>query len=102
MVLFQIEGLGMPSCEIHECLCRLFLCRGYSWVHRFMDGPSKFLGVRHRNLFHDAHTALMLWAVSGDFKAFEASLLHLMLDKGLISPKLIWLLRVLGDGNECG
>jgi len=64
-----------------------------------MDSPSKFLGVRHRNLFHDTHTASMLWAVSGDFKAFEASILHSMLDKGLISPKLVWLLHALGDGK---
>jgi len=44
----------------------------------------------------------MLWAVSGDFKAFEASILHLMLDKGLINPKLIWFLQSLGNGNERG
>jgi hypothetical protein len=62
-----------------------------------MDHPSRVLGRRHRRLRHDYFMPFLLWAFSGDFKAFEASILHLMLDKGHISPSLIKIIHALGD-----
>jgi hypothetical protein len=88
---------NLPNREIHEYLCRLLLGEGYRWVHRFMDRPSRVLGKGHRKFFHDNHTPFLLWAFSGDFKAFEASTLHILLDRGLISPSLIKIIHALGD-----
>jgi len=64
-----------------------------------MDGPCRVLGKRHRRLFHDYWTPFLVWAFSGDFKAFEASALHIMLDRGHISPSLVTVMRMLGCGK---
>jgi len=49
--------------------------------------------------FHDYWTPFLVWAFSGNFKAFEASALHIMLDRGHISPSLVTVMRVLGGGK---
>lgn len=70
----------MPSHKLHRLLDRVVLGREYPWVHKLMDSPALLLGKKHRVLFHDPQTALLIALLSCDPKAGLSCLLHQWLD----------------------
>lgn len=71
----------MPTREVHRKVDRLILGEEFPEVHRIKDLPAKFLGAKHRRLFHDVDTAVLLGAIYGP-KAFLSALLHDLADHG--------------------
>jgi len=85
----------MPSRKLHEQLCKFVLGRGYAEVHRFMDYPSRWLGKRHRQLFHDLKGCVLAWLLTGDYKGFLAAYLHILLDNEVINPEVAKLFKMI-------
>jgi len=79
----------LPDRKTHEELTRRLLGRGYGEVHAIKDAPAKFLGARHRRLFHDHYTNIMLGAMYGP-QAFVAGELHDLLDVVSTEAKRRW------------
>jgi len=50
----------MPSRKVHEMIDQLLFGKKFTHVHRLKDFPSKFLGSRHRILFHDIETDMLI------------------------------------------
>jgi len=71
----------MPSHKVHRLIDRLVLGKEYDFVHKLMDLPALVLGEKHRVLFHDPATALLIAVATGDAKAGAACLLHQITDK---------------------
>jgi len=70
----------MPSRKVHKLIDRLLLGREYEYVHKFKDYPSKFLGPRHRVLFHDLLTDVAIGLLTRDPKALASAVLHDLTD----------------------
>jgi len=71
----------VPNRQTHEALDKLVLGKKYTNVHKILDLPSLWLGERHRLLFHDEVTAMLIgFLVDGNGGAMSA-LLHVLLDK---------------------
>lgn len=71
----------MPNRQTHEALDKLVLGKKYTNVHKILDLPSLWLGERHRLLFHDEATAMLIgFLVDGNGGAVSA-LLHVLLDR---------------------
>jgi len=68
----------MASLKEHKKLTKLILGDDYEKVHKFMDFPQKFLGTKHRKLFHDTKTAFLLALLNPNWG--YAALLHVWLD----------------------
>jgi len=64
---------------VHKLLDLLVLGKKLGYVHRFKDAPYKVLGRKHRVLFHDHATNLMLGLLFGR-EAFISGELHDLLD----------------------
>jgi len=65
----------LPSRRVHNLVDKALLGRSYDSVHRAIDQPYKYLGKRHRILFHDPLTATL---ASGGKPA--PATLHILLD----------------------
>jgi hypothetical protein len=73
----------VPSWKVHRLVDKIILGREYPEVHRALDLPYIWLGPRHRILFHDPASAMLLgYAVAGPGGALSA-LLHITLDREL-------------------
>jgi len=70
----------LPRREKHKTLCESLLGDGYEDVHRWMDAPSKKLGVKHRRVRHSVLDAIMVGLTTGDPLAGVAALLHIWQD----------------------
>jgi len=72
----------LPGPEVHVYIDKLFLGKSYWKIHREMDKPIKFLGRRHRLLFHDPVSAMAIASrlYPGDPRARRAALLHITFD----------------------
>ncbi len=70
----------MPSHDIHKMVDRIVLGREYEHVHKWMDEPVKWLGVKHRMCRHNPLILLMRFGISDDF---VAAMLHLYTDWGI-------------------
>jgi len=62
---------------------KLFLRRSYPQVHKFLDLPHLWMGERHRQLFHEPCTAMMIGYLLGGPEGGISALLHVLLDKAL-------------------
>jgi hypothetical protein len=73
----------LPKFVVHAYVSRLFFGKSYWKVHREMDRPFKYLGRRHRILFHDFSSAYAIASelYPGDFNAVQAAWLHIHLDE---------------------
>ncbi len=81
LALKYLSGEQLHDRRTHEQLCRALLGDEYGYVHRFKDRPARYLGKRHRILFHDNATNIALALVSRDPKVYVAGLLHDLLDR---------------------
>jgi len=70
----------MPSHRVHRAIDRLVLGRELPHVHRFKDKPYKVLGRRHRVVFHDPDTNIILGLLFGP-EAMVSGFLHDLADQ---------------------
>ena len=78
----------MPSHRVHREITRLLLGKPHSKVHRAIDFPYKFLGRKHRVLFHDPFTSVLVArAASKEKGASLAAILHVLTD--LVIPSRV-------------
>jgi hypothetical protein len=72
----------LPSLRVHEYFDRVLFKKSYRKIHRAMDGPVKFFGKRHRELFHDSAWAYAIASrlYPNDPHAVLAALAHIKLD----------------------
>lgn len=71
----------MPERRIHNYTTKLLLGKTFDEVHRVLDGPVKFLGRKHRVLYHEpAEAALIGYEIAG-FEGALAALLHVTVDE---------------------
>jgi hypothetical protein len=52
------------------------LGNGYKEIHRAIDKPYAYLGGKHRVLFHDKLTPLIIYLLTGDEKKMLAAISH--------------------------
>lgn len=76
----------MPDRYTHKKLSKLLLGNDCNATHAAIDYPFRFLGRRHRVLFHDPLTAVFIGYVMDDYKGIASALLHLVAD-AYIKPK---------------
>ena len=69
----------MPRREVHEMIDQLLFGKKFTHVHMLKDFPSKFLGARHRVLFHDNMTNLLIGMRYGS-EALLSAYLHDLVD----------------------
>ncbi|MGD0424724.1 MAG: hypothetical protein ABSA92_14895 [Candidatus Bathyarchaeia archaeon] len=71
----------MPSHRVHKEITRWLLGKPHAKVHRAIDYPYKFLGPKHRILFHDPVTSVLVAkAASREKGAGKAAILHVLTD----------------------
>lgn len=80
LALKYLGGEPLHDLKTHEQLCKILLGDEYTHIHKFKDRPAKYLGKRHRILFHDNATNMALALFSRDPKVYAAALLHDLLD----------------------
>ncbi len=71
----------MPERYVHEKISRILLGKKYSEVHKIIDYPVKYLGRKHRILFHDILTASLIGFSIYGYNGALAGILHLITDK---------------------
>lgn len=69
----------MPSRKVHEWFDKLILGKKTN-VHKLMDYPAKFLGKKHRVLFHGPEVPLFFLSLGKNDEAIS-SIGHILLDK---------------------
>jgi len=77
----------------HNGLCRLVLGNSCNMVNSVLDFPSKFLGPKHRVLFHDPVTATLLGVMcdgKNPVRGAVAGLLHIGSDWFFSGMKKTW------------
>jgi len=72
--------------KYHRKLTKLLLGSDYNHVHKLLDFPFLWLGKKHRKLFHDPITPVLIGFILKDKKAYDAANLHIFSD--LISSEL--------------
>jgi hypothetical protein len=76
----------MPSRRVHTKLSEALLGDGCNATHAVIDYPYRFLGRRHRILFHDPLSAMLLGYLADGKKGVVSALMHLVEDK-YIKPR---------------
>jgi hypothetical protein len=71
----------MPSHRVHRAITTWVLGKHHGKVHKAIDYPYKFLGSKHRILFHDPLTSVLVArVVSKEKDASSAAILHVLTD----------------------
>ena len=72
----------MPSHRIHCYVDRMLFGRSFWKLHREIDMPYLFLGRKHRVLFHDGFSSVIIarGLYPGDQEAETAALVHCHID----------------------
>jgi len=78
----------MPDRRFHEMVTRRLLGKPYSEVHKLKDMPASVLGYKHRMLFHDELSNLIIALTHEDpLEAYLACVIHDVLDKAFTRAK---------------
>ncbi|MEM5835590.1 MAG: hypothetical protein QW040_01205 [Candidatus Aenigmatarchaeota archaeon] len=70
----------MPSRYIHKKISKTFINNSCEKTNRAIDYPVKILGKKHRILFHDPISALIVGFVCDGVEGVASALLHLATD----------------------
>ncbi len=73
----------MPDRTAHKKFSKLLLGDDCNATHAAIDYPYRFLGRRHRVLFHDPLSAAFIGYFMDGYKGLASALLHLAADKYL-------------------
>ncbi|MDI6798472.1 MAG: hypothetical protein QMD12_00510 [Candidatus Aenigmarchaeota archaeon] len=70
----------MPNRNIHKKISRAIVNDSCERVHYLIDLPYKFLGRKHRILFHDPISAVIVGYLTGGKKGTISALTHIATD----------------------
>ncbi|MEM7821597.1 MAG: hypothetical protein QXX38_02165 [Candidatus Aenigmatarchaeota archaeon] len=70
----------MPSRYLHKKFSKFLVEDECEKTHKAIDYPVKFLGRRHRILFHDPISAVAIGLLANSYKGVCAGLSHIFLD----------------------
>jgi uncharacterized metal-binding protein len=70
----------MPSGKTHEKISKILVGDSCKNVHYLMDLPYKFLGRKHRMLFHDPLSGIVIGYLAGGEKGVVSALAHIATD----------------------
>jgi len=71
----------MPDREIHRYISTLFTGKSHDEIHKVLDGPVKFLGRKHRVLFHNPTEAAMIGYRLAGVEGALVALMHVTVDQ---------------------
>lgn len=70
----------MPSRYIHKQISKILVKKECDRTHKIIDYPVKFLKAKHRILFHDPLSAMIIGFLADGRKGVYAGLLHMATD----------------------
>ena len=72
----------MPSHRVHNFVDRQMFGKSYWQLHRNLDLPYLFMGRKHRVLFHDGFSSVLIARrlYPGDSRAEQAAIVHCQID----------------------
>jgi hypothetical protein len=70
----------MPGREVHKKLSEALLDDDCDSTHAAIDYPFRFLGRRHRILFHDPISSAVLGYMADGYKGVVSAMMHLVED----------------------
>jgi len=79
----------MPSSYIHKKISKILVGKDCKLTHKIIDYPVRFLGKKHRILFHDPVSALMIGLISDGYTGMISGLLHLATDRCCSKYKIV-------------
>ena len=85
----------MPDRATHKKFSKLLLGDDCNATHAAIDYPFRFLGRKHRVLFHDPLSAVLIGYFMDDYKGVASAVLHLAADEYLKPRRAKPLMKVL-------
>jgi hypothetical protein len=79
----------VPSRYTHRKISKILTGKSCESTHNLIDYPVRFLGKKHRILFHDPISALAIGFLSDGLKGSISALAHLALDEAYSKNKLL-------------
>jgi len=79
----------MPSNHTHKKISKLLLGKNCRLTHEIIDYPVRFLGEKHRVLFHDPVSAAVIGYVTNGPEGVYSGLLHLAADRICSKYKIV-------------
>jgi hypothetical protein len=79
----------MPSRYKHKKFSKLLVGYSCERTHKLIDYPVRFFGKKHRILFHDPTSALIIGFLSDGLKGSISALSHITLDEAYSKNKLL-------------
>lgn len=76
-------NFSMPNRNIHKKISKAIVDDSCEKVHYLIDFPYKFLGNKHRMLFHDPISAVIIGYIIGREKGVISALTHMITDYSL-------------------
>jgi len=70
----------VPSRKTHEKISKILVGDSCKNVHYLIDWPYKFLGKKHRILFHDPISGIIIGYLTGGEKGIVSALAHITTD----------------------
>jgi len=79
----------MPNKAVHGLISRMLVGNDCSATHKVMDMPYKIYQSRHRKLFHDPLSAVVLGFLTNGYDGVVAGLSHILADYLVTESKRI-------------
>lgn len=70
----------MPTSYIHKKISKILLDKSCENTNKFIDYPVKIFGKKHRILFHDPISALIIGIACDGLEGAASGLLHIATD----------------------
>jgi hypothetical protein len=70
----------VPERYLHEKISELITGKKCSLTHKIIDYPVRYLGRKHRILFHDLFSVMIIGILSDGYEGFLSGILHLITD----------------------
>jgi len=71
----------MPERIVHKKISKLLLGSSCERTHKAIDYPVKYLGKKHRILFHDPISAMVIGFLFDGYEGAASGLLHIVADR---------------------
>jgi len=76
---FKVDS--MPSRYIHKKISKILTGKSCESTHMLIDYPVKFLGKKHRVLFHDPLSVVAIGYLTNGLEGIYSGFLHVSVDR---------------------
>lgn len=73
----------MPNRNVHKKISKIVVDDSCERIHYLIDFPYRFLGKKHRILFHDPVSAVIIGYLAEGNKGVVSALTHIVADYGM-------------------